>query len=92
MQVTRDVQEDLRSRRSQFWNGLENQLPSYMKSDEVSDGWFLALQYRDNTRSKNRARELPTRVKAVQQEKQIDLNYELVDARPKKSASKLSRT
>jgi hypothetical protein len=23
-----------------FWNGLEKQLPSYMKSDEVSDGWF----------------------------------------------------
>ncbi len=25
-----------------FWNGLEAQLPSYMKSDEVSDGWFVA--------------------------------------------------
>jgi hypothetical protein len=75
-----------------FWNGLETQLPSYMKSDEVSDGWFLAVQYRDNRTSQHRAKELPARVKAVAQLKQIALNYGLVDARPKKSASKLTRS
>ncbi len=73
-----------------FWNGLETQLPSYMKSDEVSDGWFLAIQYNDSATSKSRARELLKRVVAVSKSKQIDLNYDLVDARPKKSASKLS--
>jgi hypothetical protein len=75
-----------------FWNGLETQLPSYMKSDEVSDGWFLAVQYRDNRTSQHRAKELPARVKAVAQLNQIALNYGLVDARPKKSASKLTRS
>jgi hypothetical protein len=66
-----------------FWNGLEAQLPSYMKSDEVSDGWFLAVQYKDNETSQNRAKE--------GQKRQIDLKYDLVDARPKQSASKLDR-
>jgi hypothetical protein len=28
-----------------FWNGFEQQLPTYMRSDEVSDGWFLAVRY-----------------------------------------------
>jgi hypothetical protein len=74
-----------------FWNGLETQLPSYMKSDEVSDGWFLAVQYKDNKTSKNRASELPGRVNAVRQKRQINLKYDLVDARPKQSASKLHR-
>lgn len=72
-----------------FWEGLERQLPSYMRSDEVSDGWFLALRYRDNKTSEERARRLPTRVPALAQERDLNLRYELVDARPKPSASKL---
>lgn len=74
-----------------FWNGLETQLPSYMKSDEVSDGWFLAVQYNDSKTSLNRARELAARVETVGQKRHIKLEYGLVDARPKKSASKLGR-
>ena len=72
-----------------FWNGLETQLPSYMKSDDVSIGWFLALQYNDTKTSKKRAKELPTKVKAAGQANAIDLKYELVDARSKLPASKL---
>lgn len=72
-----------------FWNGLEVQLPSYMKSDEVSDGWLLALQYNDGRASLERAKELPIRIDRVRQRDQINLNYGLVDARPKVSASKL---
>jgi hypothetical protein len=74
-----------------FWNGLEAQLPSYMKSDEVTNGWFLAVQYNESKTSQYRAKELPARVSAVGQQKQINLKYGLVDARPKKSASKLRR-
>jgi hypothetical protein len=72
-----------------FWDGLESQLPSYMRSDEVSDGWFLALQYNETKNTKNRIKELPHRIRAVAAERQINLRYQLVDARPKLSASRL---
>lgn len=73
-----------------FWNGLESQLPSYMKSDEVSDGWFLAVQYNNTGTSKANMKGLAQRVAKVSSEKKLDLEYALVDARPKKSASKLT--
>ena len=72
-----------------FWDGLEKQLPSYMQSDEVADGWFLALKYNDNKTSQKREKELVNRVDAVAEEKKLSLNYALVDVRPKESASKL---
>ena len=72
-----------------FWNGLEKQLPSYMKSDEVQDGWFLALRYRSGKAAENRAKELPGRVAVVAKIRNIKLRYSVVDARPKKAASKL---
>ena len=72
-----------------FWNGLERQLPSYMRSDEVSDGWFLAIMYNDSKASTERAKALPNRVRATAEAQDINLKYQLVDARPKRSASKL---
>lgn len=72
-----------------FWNGLEQQLPSYMKSDEVSDGWFVAIQYRSNSTSTKRARVLRKRVHELGLQKELGLRYRLIDARPKKSASSL---
>lgn len=75
-----------------FWDGLESQLPSYMKSDDVLDGWFLALQYNDSKTSRKRAKELPRRIEAIARRREIHLNYQLADARPKESASKLRRT
>jgi hypothetical protein len=62
-----------------------------MKSDEVTNGWYLAVQYNESKTSQYRAKELPTRVSAVGKLKQINLEYGLVDARPKESASKLRR-
>ncbi len=29
-----------------FWNGLDTQLPIYMKSDDCNEGWYVALRYR----------------------------------------------
>jgi hypothetical protein len=72
-----------------FWNGLEKQLPSYMKSDEVNCGWFLAVRYKDNPQANDRIKQLPGRVSALAKAKQLDLKCVLVDARPKESASKL---
>jgi hypothetical protein len=70
-----------------FWTGLEAQLPSYMKSDEVQHGWFLALRYRDGKSAEQRAKELPGRVAAVAESKGLQLHYSVVDVRPKESAS-----
>lgn len=72
-----------------FWNGLEKQLPSYMKSDEVRNGWFLAIRYREGVGADDRTRELPARVRTLANERELDLRYSLVDARPKESASRL---
>jgi hypothetical protein len=75
----------------QFWNGLRDQLPSYMNSDEVTDGWFLAIRYRDNKSSANRVAELPSVVSDVSEAKGLNLRCRTVDARPKESASKLTQ-
>jgi hypothetical protein len=71
----------------QFWHGLEEQLPSYMVSDEVNDGWFMAVQYRDTRGQRERILELPNMVYRVASRHGKNLRYVLVDARPKPSAS-----
>lgn len=72
-----------------FWNGLEMQLPSYMKSDGVTDGWFLAIRYRDGRAAEKRARELPKRVRATATTESLNLRFQIVDARRPLSASNL---
>lgn len=72
-----------------FWNGLERQLPSYMKSDEVKNGYFLAIRYNDTTTTIQRERALPSRVNALAESRKIDLSFQVVDGRRQKSASKL---
>lgn len=75
-----------------FWNGLERQLPSYMTSDQTPDGWLLAIRYRSDGVSKTRARDLPRRVCAVNDATGMAIGLTLIDARPKRSASKLRRS
>ena len=72
-----------------FWNGLEDQLPSYMKSDEVNVGWFLAIRYRDGKKWDERQRQLPDRVAALREQKGLVINFDVIDARRPDSASKL---
>ena len=72
-----------------FWNGLDRQLPTYMESDEVEKGWFLAVRYRDGRKWDQRERELPGRVRAASEAHGRDLRSALVDARPRESASRL---
>lgn len=72
-----------------FWNGIQYQLPSYMKSDEVEDGWFLAILYRDEGISEKRVKDLPDIVSKVSSDRNLNLHYSLVDARPKVSASNI---
>lgn len=72
-----------------FWNGLEQQLTSYMKSDQVNLGWFIAVRYLATGVSAKRVRQLPRRVAALSKDKGCAIRYKTVDARPKVSASKL---
>jgi hypothetical protein len=72
-----------------FWNGLDRQLPTYMASDEVEKGWFLAIRYRSGRKWDQRQRELPGRVRAAAEAHGRDLRAALVDARPRESASRL---
>jgi hypothetical protein len=74
---------------SKFWRGLEAQLPSYMKSDKVDDGWFLSIRYRDGDQWDKREAQLEERVKAAAKSRGLRIRYAIIDARPKKSASKL---
>lgn len=71
-----------------FWNGLSAQLPSYLQSDDSTEGWFVALRYRDNRASQNRMNELPGMVRKCAQASGKTIRYSSIDARPKESASK----
>ncbi len=73
----------------QFWHGVKDQLPSYMGSDEVSDGWLVAVWYRNNRTSAERAKDLPAQVIAIGTEKNLALRFGIVDARRPVSASKI---
>lgn len=73
-----------------FWNGLESQLPSYMDSDGASEGWYVAIRYRDNLASQKRMAELPTRVEELRSQVGKKIHYAAIDARPKESASRIS--
>lgn len=72
-----------------FWNGLSEQLPAYMRGDQVNLGWFLAVRYRSSKTDEAREREVPRRVQAVAEAKQLELYSMIIDARPAVSASKL---
>lgn len=72
-----------------FWNGLAEQLPTYLRSDEVTDGWLLVLQYRTGKAAESRIRQLPQKIAAVSESRKCNLRHAIVDARQPKSASKL---
>jgi|SRR5436190_13408895 len=62
---------------------------NYLRSDEVVDGWLVVVRYREGKTADKRVNELGGRVAALGQKKGLNLRYRKVDARPKKSASKL---
>ncbi len=74
---------------SKFWNGLSEQLPTYMHGDEVRLGWFLALRFKSSPADDNRKKDLAQRVREVAERKELELYPAFIDARPQVSASKL---
>jgi hypothetical protein len=73
----------------EFWNGLDQQLPSYLRSDDCRNGWFMAVRYREDGVSAARVKELPGRVAACASATGKTIRHTAIDARPKESASKL---
>ncbi|PCC26631.1 hypothetical protein CIK75_02095 [Glutamicibacter sp. BW78] len=72
-----------------FWNGLHQQLPSYLKSDDATHGWFVAVQYRGNKPAFDRLATLPVEVAAASTRANKRIRYGTVDARRPLSASKI---
>ncbi|MDN5746847.1 MAG: hypothetical protein L0H31_17280 [Nocardioidaceae bacterium] len=72
-----------------FWNGLRDQLPSYMTSDDATHGWFIAVQYRSNKGAVDRLRQLPAEVSMVATASGKHISYSAVDARRPPSASNI---
>lgn len=75
-----------------FWNGLNDQLPSYLASDDTNEGWLVAVQYRDSQTMANRLSSLPADVRDAAKRTGKDLHYLSIDGRRPTSASKLRST
>lgn len=73
-----------------FWNGLELQLPAYLESEGVKDGWLVAIWSENTTAQMRRIAELPARVDAINASHSLRVRIAVVDARRKPSASKLT--
>lgn len=74
-----------------FWNGLQYQLPSYLKSDNATHGWLIAVQYRSNKSATDRLKQLPVEVNRVSKEVDKHIRYTTVDARRPVSASNIEK-
>lgn len=72
-----------------YWDGLEKQLTSYLTSDQCDFGWFLAVRYDDKPVSITRTKDLAKRTAAAATATGFDLRAEWIDARRKASASNL---
>jgi hypothetical protein len=75
-----------------FWSGLEQQLPSYLLSDDCNDGWYLAVRYRIRGTSADWNRKLDDIIRTAAESTGKKLRLRRVDVTPKVSASKIPRT
>jgi hypothetical protein len=74
-----------------FWTGLEEQLPSYLLSDDCDDGWYLAIRYRPKGTSIQWNRKLARVVRATAEATGKNLRLRMVNGMRKESASKIRR-
>ncbi|MGN6686923.1 MAG: hypothetical protein ACTHK1_05230 [Actinomycetales bacterium] len=72
-----------------FWNGLNDQLPSYLTSDDTGEGWLVAIRYRDAKSTTDRLTQLPTAVTQAADRTGMSLHYIAIDGRRPLSASKI---
>lgn len=75
-----------------FWNGLNDQLPSYLISDDTTEGWFVVIRYRDTESIGARIMRLPEDVQAAAERTGKTLHFIAIDGRRPLSASKIAAT
>ena len=73
-------------RSTQFWHGLRQQLPAYLQAAELTDGYYLAVGYREQDFKK--VTEVQEIVREVSQATGTKLHCVVVDATRKTPASK----
>lgn len=72
-----------------FWNNLPNQLPTYMTAEEIVNGQYLIVCYRDDDMKKKVPR-IKTTLEQASRKTGYSIGSTVVDARPNKpSASKI---
>ena len=76
------------ARNSRFWNGLNKQLPTYLKAERCDIGYFVVVCF--DERDLNRVKEIQRAVRTLNSSSKLGISVVLVDAsRDKPSASKL---
>jgi hypothetical protein len=73
---------------TQFWHGLSTQLTTYIDSEGVKCGYFLAIRFHKNDFQKIRTKAVERKAKELSQNLGYKVAPIFVDATPKKSASK----
>jgi hypothetical protein len=74
-----------------FWSGLEQQLPSYLLSDDCDDGWYLAIRYRPKGTSVDWNRKLARILRTTAEATGKNLRLRMVNGMRKESASNIRR-
>lgn len=74
---------------SNYWDGLESQLTTYLLADQTKCGWYLPVRFGDTPNEVTRQSELSARVKDVRQKTGFDIRAVAIDARRPASASKV---
>lgn len=85
----RSIRHTMLTNNGRFWNGLDDQLLSYMRSDACEQGHMVVIRYRNNPASATRMRELSGRVARAAATAGTSLTLIGVDGRRPVSASKI---
>jgi hypothetical protein len=72
-----------------FLNGIINQLPSYLISDDCQDGWYVSIRYRPVGKSRQWSWRLPHILQRTAEKTGKRLRSRIVNGMPKRSASNI---
>lgn len=72
-----------------FWNGLRDQLPSYLVSDDATHGWFISVQFSNTESQQDRLKVLPAEIGVLSQKIGKRIRHTAIDAQRPPSASNI---
>jgi hypothetical protein len=76
---------------SNYWDGLESQLTTYMRADRTKRGWYLPVRFGNSPNEIARHGGLAARVQEVRDDTGFDIRAIPIDARKPASASKIRK-